>query len=212
VNWQRWALQQLQRLLEARTVEGQVNQADDVEDPETWLSLDYIHEQVQAQLELQSKDWEAVDARLRLILGVISIVFAAAAAFQRAASASGGAPLPFAVGATAILAVIFFLAAAVVATLAYWPSDFDRPPKPHELRELYLTTDPREVKLTVIDSILLAYTGNQEIIERKIIAFKRAFWLTAVASSLLGVALVVQVAYQTAAPPWSWWPFAQPGP
>jgi hypothetical protein len=212
MDWLKWLLEQLRRLAVERQEEIQADGPDDVEDPATWLSLDYVHEQVQAQLEIQSKDWEAVDARLRLILGVISIVFAAAAAFQRATPSSGGAPLPFVVGAAAILAVIFFLAAAIIATVAYWPYDFDRPPKPHELRELYLTTDPREVKLTVIDSILLAYTGNETIIERKIIAFKRAFCLTAIASALLGVALVVQMAYQTAAPPWWWWPVGQPGP
>ena len=51
-------------------------------------------------------------------------------------------------------------------------------------RNLYLTTDPKEVKLIVIDITLLAYTGNQAIIERKNVAFKRAFALTAIATIL----------------------------
>jgi hypothetical protein len=202
MSWQKWSIQQIRQLLSKGKGEEQAEESEDVETPEAWLSLDYVHEQVQAQLEIQSKDWEAIDNRLRLILGVISIVFAAAATFQRAAPAAGGAPLPFLIGAAAISAVFCFLLAAAIATQAYWPYDFDRPPKPHELRELYLTTDPREVKLTVIDIILLAYTDNEKIIERKITAFKRAFWFTAVATSLLGIALMAHIAMQTAAPPW----------
>ncbi|MCC7106261.1 MAG: hypothetical protein IT307_14060 [Chloroflexi bacterium] len=211
MNWLNWAGALLRHIRYARKKEHEAEEADDVESPETWLSLDYVHEQVQTQLEIQSKDWEAIDNRLRLILGVISIVFAAAAAFQRAGSSSGGSPLPFLVGTVAIMAVVLFLVAAAIATWAYWPYDFDRPPKPHELRELYLTTDPREVKLTVIDIILLAYTENAQIIERKITAFKQAFSLTAIATILLGIGLMAQVACQTAAPTWLWWPFEHAG-
>jgi hypothetical protein len=183
----------------------------DPDDPRSWLSLDYVHDQVQEQLEEQAKLWDTVDGRLRLILGVISIVFAAAAAFQRSSPASGGAPLPFLIGAGAIGAVSLFLAAAAIVAWAYWPTDFDRPPKPHELRELYLTTDPREVKLIVIDITLLAYTGNEAIIKRKNLAFKRAFALTGIATILLGLAFMGQVACQTAAPPWIWWPLGHSG-
>lgn len=183
----------------------------DPDDPKAWLSLDYVHDQVQSQLEEQSKLWDTVDGRLRLILGVISIVFAAAAAFQRSSPGSGGAPLPFVVGAGAIGAVSLFLIAAAIVAWAYWPTDFDRPPKPHELRNLYLTTDPKEVKLIVIDIMLLAYTGNQAIIERKNSAFKLAFGLTAIATIMLGVAFLGQVACQTAAPHWLWWPFERTG-
>lgn len=187
--------------------------ADDLDpdDPRSWLSLDYVHDQVRAQLDEQSKLWEGVDGRLRLILGVISIVFAAAAAFQRSSPVSGGTLLPFVIGAGAIGAVSLFLIAAGIVAWAYWPTDFDRPPKPHELRELYLTTDPKEVKLIVIDIILLAYTGNQAIIERKNLAFKVAFGLTAIATILLGVAFMGQVACQTVAPTWLWWPFERTG-
>jgi hypothetical protein len=183
----------------------------DPDDPKSWLSLDYVHDQVQAQLDEQSKLWDTVDGRLRLILGVISIVFAAAAALQRSSPASGGAPLPFVIGAGAIGAVLLFLVAAAIVAWAYWPTDFDRPPKPHELRELYLTTDSQEVKLIVIDIILLAYTGNQAIIKRKNLAFKVAFALTGIATILLGGAFMGQVACQTAAPFWVWWPLGRAG-
>jgi hypothetical protein len=181
----------------------------DPNDPASWQSLDYIHDQVQTQLNVQSGIWDAVDGRLRLILGVITIVFAAAGAlFQRSSWQAGGAPLPFSVGAATIVAVLLFLGAAAMVAWAYRPTDFDRPPKPGELRDLYLTTDPRRVKLTVIDSILDAYTGNEAVIKRKNRAFKWAFSLTAAGTGLLGLALMTQITCETSAPPWhalTWW-------
>src|SRR5687767_11993428 len=112
--------------------------------------------------------------------------------------------------------MILFLVAAGIVAWRYRPTDFDRPPKPGELRDLYLTTDPRRVKLIVIDSILDAYTGNEAVIKRKNRAFKWAFGLTALATGLLGIALMSQVACETAAPPWhgAWrwlWPLSTPG-
>lgn len=181
----------------------------DPDDPRGWQSLDYIHDQVQAQLEAQSSIWDAVDTRLRLILGVITIVFAAAGAlFQRSSWQAGGAPLPFTVGAATVVAVLLFLGAAAIVAWAYRTAEFDRPPKPAELRDLYLTTDPRRVKLIVIDSILEAYTGNEAVIQQKNQAFKLAFGLTAAGTGLLGVALMVQVTCETKVPSWAsfiWW-------
>lgn len=189
----------------------------DPDDPENWPSLDYIHDQVQAQLNAQSSIWDAVDARLRLILGVITIVFAAAGAlFQRSSWQAGGAPLPFVVGAATVIALILFLVAAGTVAWAYRPMNFDRPPNPGELRDLYLTTDPRRVKLTVIDSILDAYTANEEVIRRKNRYFSWAFGFTAVGTSLLGLALMAHVTCETATPRWygsGWlaWPLGATG-
>ena len=70
----------------------------DPDDPANWLSLDYIHDQVQQLHKAQSDLWYAVDGRLRLILGVIGIVFAASATFQRQVTAGGTAQIPFALG------------------------------------------------------------------------------------------------------------------
>lgn len=131
---------------------------------------------------------------MRLILGVIGIVFAAALGLQR-----GSAPIPFWVGAPAALAIALFLLAAIVAAWAYWPSPFDRPPDPFSLRSEYLTTDPRITKLEVIDTIAQAYNKNQRVIDRKNLAFKIAFGLVGPATVLLGAAIVAQVAWQTTA-------------
>src|SRR5215212_8047990 len=122
----RWLRSYLRDVLDLRAQQTEETAAGelDPDDPASWLSLDYVHDQVQAQLEEQSELWDTVDGRLRLILGVISIVFAAAAAFQRASPAAGGAPLPFWVGAAAIGAVSLFLAAAGIVAWAYWPTDF----------------------------------------------------------------------------------------
>ncbi|MBA2447705.1 MAG: hypothetical protein H0V51_06735, partial [Chloroflexi bacterium] len=145
-------------------------------------------------IDAQSDLWDVVDGRLRLILGVIGIVFAASATFQRQVTAGGTAQIPFWIGAAVVGAVVLFLVAGGIVAVAYWPQKFNRPPDPLDLRGRWLTTDPRQVKLIVIDSILDAYNDNEDVIERKNLAFKIAFVLTAVATGLLGVALMAQVA------------------
>ena len=52
---------------------------------------------------------------------------------------------------------------------------------------------------------------NEDVIERKNLAFKIAFVLTAVATGLLGIALMAQVACQTVALPGDWWPLGHQG-
>ncbi len=84
-----------------------------------------------------------------------------------------------------------------MVAIAYWPRDFDRPPKPSGLRAQYLTRDPRETKLAVIDTVILAYNANVATIAMKIRLFKIAFVLMSSATALLAVAVVVQVIYQT---------------
>ena len=148
--------------------------------------------------------------RLRLILGVITIVFAAAGAlFQRSSWQAGGAPLPFTVGAATVVAVLLFLGAAAIVAWAYRPAEFDRPPKPAELRDLYLTTDPRRVKLIVIDSILEAYTGNEAVIQQEESGLQAPHSdLRQRGTGFLGVALMVQVTCETKVPSWAsliWW-------
>jgi hypothetical protein len=163
-------------------------------DPEDWLSLDYISERALAKLEAQSDLWDTVDGRLRLILGVIGIVFAAALGLQR-----GSTLIPGWAGALAIISIACFLVAGVIVAAVYWPTDFDRPPNLSTLRDEYLTTDARKTKLDVIDAIIKAYNKNAQVIARKNRAFKVAFLLTAAATVLLGAAIAVQVACQTTA-------------
>jgi hypothetical protein len=49
----------------------------DPEDPSSWVGIDFILERLDTQLTTQAKLWEEADGRLRTILGVIGIVFAA---------------------------------------------------------------------------------------------------------------------------------------
>lgn len=208
-NWLRmWVLERLQAddaMVGAETAEI------DPDDPENWLSLDYVHEQIQEQLKAQSALWDEVDARLRLILGVIGIVFAASATFQRQVTVGGTVQIPFWIGLLVGMAVALYLVAGAVVAIAYWPQKFNRPPDPIDLRNRWLTTDPREVKLIVIDSILDAYNDNEDVIERKSRAFKVSFAMTAGATAMMGLALIAQVSCQTVAPAWKLWPFQSSG-
>jgi hypothetical protein len=164
----------------------------DPESPDNWLSLDYVHDRVIAQLEAQSNTWDIIDGRLRFILGVVGIVFAAVLGLQRGAS-----PIPYWAGIFAILGVIAFFIAGLFAVYGYSITVFDMPPEPAALRREYLTTDPKETKLVVIDTIIEAYNRNQSVLSEKMTAFWTAFRLTVLATGLLGAAVVVQVASQT---------------
>ena len=84
--------------------------------------------------------------------------------------------------------------------VAYWPTWFDQPPKPSVLRYEFLTTDPRETKLSVIGTILEAYSRNEAEIAKKNRAFKIAFVLSGVGTALMGGAVIAQVVLQTR--PW----------
>ena len=63
----------------------------------------------------------------------------------------------------------------------------------------YITTDPREIKLTVVDEMLAAYEENKVWLDRKFQAFRLAMVLTAVATGLLGAATIIQLALVTRA-------------
>jgi len=168
----------------------------DPNDPENWIGLDFIFEQTVAQLDAQERRWQDMDGRLRLVLGLIGVVFAAAGVFARG---TGSALLPFWVGLTADVAVGLYLVAGAVVAWAYHAQNFDRPPNPLALRE-YMTTDPREAKRELLDLIVLAYADNERIIMMKQWWSRVAFGITALATGALGVALIMQVAAQTT--PW----------
>jgi hypothetical protein len=163
----------------------------DPTDPDNWKSLDYIEGVVQNKIDKQNDLWDVIDGRLRLILGVIGIVFAAVLGFQR-----GPSQLDFLVAFMAVISVLLFLAAAIAAAIVYWPMDFIWPPNPQALRDDYLTTDVRDTKLDVIDRIVYRYNTNGLAIERKVTGFRIAFTLSAMAILALAVALVVHIISQ----------------
>ena len=132
-----------------------------------WPSLGFAFEQVSKQLDLQGDLWDSADRRLQLVLGVTGVVFAVVLGLERPSQA-----IPVIVGVIGSIALALFLAASSVAVLGYWPREFDRPPKPSTLRDIYLTTAEEQTKLEVLDTMLLAYDANGEELERKFARFK----------------------------------------
>ena len=174
---------------------------EDSENPDNWFGLDYIHDHVSSQLAAQSALWEETNGRLRLILGVTGIVFAATLGLLPRGSVSVTTPqgtvtqplyLPFAVGVCAVASMTLYFVAGLIATVAYWPRDFNWPPAPASLRK-YVTTDEREIKLTVVDEMLDAYADNEVELERKVRAFRRALAITVLATGLLGAAVIIEL-------------------
>ena len=64
------------------SVDGNADEEDAYAGPDDWLSLDVTYDHAVAQLNEQGKLWESADARLRLILGVIGLIFAASLGIQ----------------------------------------------------------------------------------------------------------------------------------
>jgi hypothetical protein len=124
------------------------------DDPESWQAIDYIHDQLTEQLKNQNAVWAEMDGRLRLILGITGIVFAAVLGFQRAATY-----LLFPVGALTIVSVVLFMVAASIAALAFRTRDFNWPPSPQGLYQGYLQHDPRMAKRSTCLAIIFAYIG-----------------------------------------------------
>jgi len=101
-----------------------------------------------------------------------------------------------------------FLIAGILVAWFYISLEFDRPQQPQSLREDFLL-DEREAKLAVVDTSITAYSRNGDILARKVLAFNVAFILTAVATVLMGLAVIAQVTCQTAAA--IWWPWPSSG-
>jgi len=175
--------------------------ADDPESPDNWYGLDYIHDRISIQLRVQSRLYDEADGRLRLILSVIGVVFAATLGLLPRGSVpvnsdpgAGMQPiyLPFWVGALAVGAMLAFTLAGLVALIAYWPRPFSLPPAPESLRA-YVTSDEREIKLIVVDEMLDAYAANGVWLAHKVRLFGYAFALAAIAAGLLGASVMMQV-------------------
>jgi hypothetical protein len=183
---------------------------DDPEDPATWVGLNYVHDRVLAQLEHQSRLWEEADGRLRLVLGIIGIVFAVTLGLlprgsvtvqaETGALFSGPLLLPFLVGVLAIVGLVLFAVAGLIAVVAYWPRDFNWPPAPESLRK-YITTNEREIKLTLLDEMLDAYDENGFWLGRKFLAFRWALVIAGIATAVLGASVIIELTQVTRA--WS---------
>lgn len=179
---------------------------DDPENPDNWIGLDFVYASVTAQLREQGDLWEDADGRLRLILGVIGIVFAVTLGLLPRASITVMAPnggtttqpqsVPFFVGALAIGGLVMFAVAGLIALVAYWPREFNLPPAPDSLRK-YITSDEREIKLTVLDEMLDAYDVNKRWLGRKFLAFRWALVFVAFATGLLGASVIMDLAQAT---------------
>lgn len=183
---------------------------DDPDDPDNWIGLDYVHDRIMSQVDRQEARWKDVDDRLRFLLGVVGIIVAAGVGFMRsgiptfsgAVASTDPFPgtMPSAVGTLVVIAICGYVLSGAMAAWAYRPQQFDRPPEPEEMRAEYVTTDPREAKIELIDTLLLTYSANESKILRKFAWFGWAYRVAAISTLLMALALVSQIALQTR--PW----------
>ena len=171
------------------------------DDPDAWLSLDYIHDQVVEQIKEQEAAWNDLNERLRLIIGFIGIAFAAALGLRGFGVGTTAYFVPFWVGLLASVSVAMYVAAALVAGItAVAPGTFNRPPRPRTLRDEYLWEDPRKTKRAVLDTLIEAYSANARLLARRHRSFMRAFATAGAATVILGAALIGNIAWNTFRP------------
>jgi len=124
--------------------DGGLQRGFDPNDPDNWIGLDHVHDRILAELDAQERRWQEVDSRLRMVLGVIGIVFAVAGAFVRGglpgivlgsgSTPSTFIPLPFWVGAAVDMAILLYLLAGAMVAWAYLSRSFNRPVGPWTLQ------------------------------------------------------------------------------
>ena len=125
-------------------------------DPDEWLSLDYVHEQVEAMMLRQWEASERWDHRFGQIL-----------AFASALSVAGIVFLPEKIGNDPLATVVMFLGLAgliiscLVTLFRLFPKVWQSAPDPRTLRSKYLTTDPRELRLLVTDTRIESFEVNE---------------------------------------------------
>ena len=78
------------------------------------------------------------------------------------------------------------------------PREFSWPPAPESLRK-YVTSDEREIKLTVVDEMIDAYAANGVWLGRKVLAFRWAVVIAGIATAVLGTSVIIQLAQLTRA-------------
>ena len=62
-----------------------------------------------------------------------------------------------------------------------------------------MTSDEREIKLTVVDEMIDAYAANGVWLGRKVLAFRWAVVIAGIATAVLGTSVIIQLAQLTRA-------------
>lgn len=128
-------------------------------------SLDIVYEETEKALGVQFEQVSSLDTKLSILLGASGIILAALI--------SG----PFLLGSPQVVSVakvlltgatVFLMASLGCGIYGYRLFKFERPPNPEALRVHYIAEPPEETKLSIIDTILISYKKNQDMIGKKI--------------------------------------------
>jgi hypothetical protein len=151
-------------------------------------SLELVATHAEKQLDSQWDHWDQVDGRLRLLLGFVGAIFVATLAFANSASDTSSLAK-----ALLISAIVVLIVSGIIATAAWSPRKFDRPPNPAVLRDKYLTSPRDETRLVVLDTMLEAYNENQRRIDEKLVGFRNAMLVLGIAIVLIAVAGIIEI-------------------
>lgn len=155
-----------------------------------WPSLDVVAYHVERQLDLQWQQWDLMDGRLRMMLGFAGAAFAASLAFFGSGNDLSGPSL-----ALVVVVALWLCLSAAIATVAFLPREFQRPPEPRFLRENYLVVGEADTKRDVIDTMVDAYEMNAEKIREKSLMFLYSVVAFAIGVILAGAAALLELLY-----------------
>lgn len=168
--------------------EDQTEAPNEYAGPDEWPSIGVVYERALREMDIQIKEWEDADNRLKLLLGFIGVVLSLVLS-----ATTNLAAAQWLVRGGAVLAVALLLVAASLALWAYRPQPFRRPPAILGLRTEFLTRTEAETKLAIVDELLHAYAPNREAINKKVRAGLMAQWILLGSFIALAVAVVARV-------------------
>ena len=152
-------------------------------DPNEWVSIDYVHDQVEAMMSRQWDAFETMERRFAQVLAFVSALTVAGIAFlpERIATDISTRWVTF-------VGLLFLLFSGGVALWGFLPRRWTSAPNPHTLRSKYLTTNAREVRLVVTDSRIVDFERNKKSLDRQVWLFRASVALLFTGTLLFVVA------------------------
>ncbi len=135
-------------------------------DPNEWVSIDYVYDQVETMISRQRDAFEAWERRYGQVLAFTSALTVAGIVFLPERIATDPVTVGFAFVGLAILLLSCLATLLGLAQKGSWSA-----PDPRTLRSKYLATDPRELRLLLTDTRVELFELNEKRLNRQFWGF-----------------------------------------
>ena len=169
---------------------GDSEEPDVSTDPDEWVSIDYVHDQVEAMMSRQWDAFAAWERRFGQILAFASALTVAGIVFLPERIATG----PATTGLT-FIGLAILLASCLVTLFGLIPKGWRSAPDPRTLRSDFLGTDSRELRLMITDTRIELFELNEKHLKSQLWRFGLSVALLILGILLLLVATVMSEAF-----------------